>query len=54
MKEKLVLLIFQKKFRGPEISIVSLIVCSKVLNLVMKQKILFDCMLIDFQENCSY
>ena len=54
MKEKLVLLIFEKKFRGPEISVVSLIVCSQVLVLAMKQKILFDIMLIDFRENCSY
>ena len=38
---------------GPEIS-VGLIVCSRVLVLVTKQKILFDYILIDFQQNLSY
>ena len=36
MKEELVLLIFKRKFRGPEISVVCLIVCSRVLVLIMK------------------
>ena len=35
-------------FRCPEISVVALIVCSRALVLMIKQKILFDRILIDF------